>query len=228
MGMTFRPGSGGGGPTTPVFTALNISNLLGTLDPFSIQDGAITMSGDNFVIPVSVATQANALSTGLVLQFALPSGICDGSEGILLTHVTFASRPSFGAYGVVTGVYDAVTTAGQAAGARNATGTAMMKPIVTRGGGQIDGPDLSATALIAEGVIHLPGSWDGVDLLTGSMCANMEESGAARGVGSNTTIGTALVTANQRLIVGVMHGGFSLEAGTITVKCESAVLPNPF
>ena len=215
-------------PSTPAFVALDIAASTGTLDPLSVGNGAASMLGESIIIPVSTSANAQGMNNALLFQWALPAGICDGSDGMLLTRITFGARPAGGAFGVSMGVYDAVTQYGLGAGARNATATAKMRPVAIRATAQTDGADLSATSLVALGYAPLVGSWNGSDLQAGAVMALMEESGASRQSCTINLTAVGLATADQRLVVAVTHSSGVPESESISVKCEYAVLSDPF
>ncbi len=214
-------------PSGITWVALNYDDILSTLDPAGIAADAITMDGDNFVVPVSVALDKMTLSTGLTMQFAIPAGICDGSNGLLFVRISLSTGPA-GAYGAVLGVYNSGVLGGMAAGCRNASGDSKMRPLMSRGAGSEDGETLSATALVSHGIVELPGSWDGVDVQAMSGSSYLEEGGPSRTAGTFSTPAAAIAAATTRLALCVVHNGTDDEGETLTFKAERGTLADPW
>ena len=222
-------GYGGGGGAAPrTWTTLTYAGITGTTDTNALLNGTPSDSGSDIVIPLSTSSNVVSMTAALRFVWALPAGICDGSNGALLVRLTFAAVPP-GAYGACLGTYDASLVSGISAGARYKTGTAKMRPICARGASLADTTvDLTGTSLIVTGTVTLNGSYDGVDLLMTSATSSMGEAGASRDACIHPTATAALDATDQELCLAITHSGTGADAGDMTLQVEYSVLTNPF
>ena len=204
--MTFFDGDFFGrsnGSTAPTWTVLHASDIVATRDTYSMEDSVPVDVGDE--IRVRASTNANHVGVlnGVTYSFALPAGVCDGSNGRLQFRLTLAA-PFATPWGASFGIYDSVASMALSAGARWVNSTSKMRPIALRTTTQVDGVDCTATATDIVGVVEPRGAFDGVAAFGGYVGAVIQEgdlaTGACDGGGSTTP-----TTANTRLVLCLSH-----------------------
>jgi hypothetical protein len=210
----------------PAWTALDIADTTGTTDPNTIANGAVTMSGEFFQIPVSHSVVRTDLNAAYVLHFATPVGLMDGSDTYMAIRVTFGTLP-VGAYGVHVGTWDDSATTGLVGGLRKVASTGKTRPRMCTHSNFSEGNDASATALAARGLVHAAGSYDGVDVVLQSGSVVVAEDGTVQGSALANTGSATPTTADMDLAIAITYSNNVLETETLDVKCEYAVIPYP-
>lgn len=163
------PGYGLGGGGDVVTTVLDYA-ARSSLVNNGIDNGAITMNGEYFAVPISTGTRQNGFNSALRVGFAMPAELLAGSAVGLRWFAEFAGTPaSDGIVRAQIGLYH--TAFGMGGG------------IEHRGGGQYrpNASALSSTSVgginqaqtTATGVILLPGLWNGSNSVAGSCVAQI-------------------------------------------------------
>jgi len=208
-------GEAGSAPAGNSWITLTLADSTGTLDPNSLANGTVTMSGDYWQIPVD-ANIATRMDQAYVHKFAIPTGFADGTTSYLRTRLTFGTAPTT-TNAVSVGFFDTGSNLAASAGMRLATGDGKMRPVTVKGALQSEGSGVSSTALAWEGIIRAEGPWDGV----GAVAATATSIGVQGTAAQASTIDGAgvAVTATTHIVLAVTDG-FGTGTETLDVKAE--------
>jgi hypothetical protein len=196
---------------------LDIADSTGTAGDTAIENGTPSMSGDNIQLPVASDSTTQGTQNALRYEFALPSGLGDGTGGQLLTRLTWDSAPS-GVWQVTLGIHVDTNATGVSAGiGHNGTGPFAVTQSLT-----VLGAAGSAYAgLVATGAVSMAGDWDGVNTVD-AQATSIQGSGTstlARSVTARSTYNVS--NANMVLCINDRNGATT---ETLSIKVEYMVV----
>ena len=197
-----QPGIGGGGAAT---TYLSYDDKASEVIPASTTAGTITMAGDTWQVRgLTTTTRQYGMSQGWRIEYAVPSGFMDGGNKQLRWVINFTSDPTTASnigvrigfhepskYGVGGGL-DYGTSAG------NYRATVGLLSTVTKG--------VIVAASRAEGLVQVPGTWDGATTAAGSVCSSLYSATVTSSAGDENGSGSTYTRSGSLLTVHIGNG----------------------
>ena len=210
------PSGGGGDVVTVVLDYANRTSLINN----GIDNGAITMNGEYFDVPISTGTRQNGFSSALRVGFILPPELLDGTAYGLRWSVQFAGTPlSDGIVRAQLGLY--ASNVGIGGGIEHRGGGLFRPNASVLSGSNVGGINQAQT--IATGVILLPGLWNGANSVGGA-CAAQINAGNTGASACNQNGQGAYDAASMELVAAFGSGSLSGATETISARLAYQLL----
>jgi hypothetical protein len=209
-------GGGGGGGGAVVLDYSDRSSLTTN----GIDDGAITMNGEYFDVPISTGTRQNGFSSALRVGFAVPPELLDGTAYGLRWSVQFAGTPpSDGIVRAQLGLY--ASNVGIGGGIEHRGGGLFRPNASVLSGSNVGG--INQAEPVATGVILLPGLWNGANSVGGA-CAAQVNAGTTGASACNQNGQGTYNAASMELVAAFGSGSLSGATDVLSVRLAYQLL----
>lgn len=210
---------GDGGSAFPK-VVLDLADSTGVDDPQSLADGAITMDGEFFVVPVTAnLTKQNGLGNAYKRLFPLPPELLVGDNIGIQFLLSFDGAPSNdGDWGVALGLFQPTKYA--LAGGIEHTGSSLYRANASALSSTTVAALVTLGAPDACGHLLLPGTWNGSNSVGGTAASVLNTGDEGQGAAVESIPNSTYDASLSSLVLAFQHR--TLTTQTDVLRCRAA------